>query len=113
MNTASRSYQYFVENRVLAVNVLAEHHEPLSNSFASKMSSKERFGQAEWTTLATGSPILTNALVSFDCQIEQIQEIGTHGIFMCRIVALRQNDHDQGLVYFNRAYHRVGTPKIG
>ena len=25
MNTASRSYQYFVENRVLAVNVLAEH----------------------------------------------------------------------------------------
>ncbi|OPH37275.1 flavin reductase [Moraxella atlantae] len=113
MNTASRSYQYFVENRVLAVNVLAEHHEPLSNSFASKMSSEERFGQAEWTTLATGSPILTNALVSFDCQIEQIQEIGTHGIFMCRIVALRQNDHDQGLVYFNRAYHRVGTPKIG
>jgi flavin reductase len=47
-------------------------------------------------------------LVSFDCQIEQIQEVGTHTIFICPIVAISQSEYEQGLVYFNRAYHHVG-----
>ncbi len=41
---------------------------------------------AEWGALETGAPILKNALVSFDCEISQIQEVGTHTIFICPIV---------------------------
>lgn len=116
MNTASRSYPHFVQNNVLAVNVLAEHHEELSNTFASTLLSDERFAKANWTTLVTGSPILENALVSFDCEIDQIQTVGTHGIFMCKIVAIYQHEDDNqtnhhGLVYFNRTYHRVSKHK--
>ncbi|MBF7689005.1 flavin reductase family protein [Acinetobacter rathckeae] len=108
MNKASRSYVHFVENNILTVNVLAAHQENISQVFASKLSSEERFEHGEWETLVTGAPILKDALVSFDCKIDQIQEVGTHAVFMCAVVAIQQNKNDQGLVYFNRAYHQVG-----
>jgi flavin reductase len=108
MNTAASSHVHFIENKILTVNVLGAHHQHLSQAFSSKISPEERFGYADWTELKTGAPVLEDALVSFDCQIEQIQEVGTHAIFICRIVAIQQSQHDQGLVYFNRAYHHVG-----
>ncbi|WP_163124527.1 MULTISPECIES: flavin reductase [Acinetobacter] len=109
MNQSSRSHVHFVENQVLAVNVLSTQHEQISNAFASsKFSSVDRFKLGEWGTLETGSPILEDALVSFDCQIENIQQVGTHSIFMCRVLKVRQSDQEESLVYFNRAYHQAG-----
>ena len=109
MNKSSRSHANFVENKVLCVNVLNAEQEHLSNVFASsKFSSEERFEQGKWSALETGSPVLQDALVSFDCEIGQIQEVGTHTIFICPIVAIKKNQEDQALVYFNRAYHQVG-----
>lgn len=111
MNQTSRSHIHFIENKVLCVNVLGAQHEQISNAFASKLCSETRFQQGSWTTLKTGAPVLEDALVSFDCEIEQIQTVGTHSVFMCRVVAIRQNEQQGGeesLVYFNRAYHQVG-----
>ena len=112
MNQAARSHLHFIENKILSVNVLGAHHQHLSNVFSSKMSSEERFEHATWTKLKTGAPVLEDALVSFDCQIEQTQEVGTHTIFICRIVAIQHSPHEQGLVYFNRAYHHVGQASM-
>ena len=109
MNQSSRSHTHFVDNKILSVNVLGAQHEKISNAFASsKLSSEDRFKLGAWTTLETGSPILEDALVSFDCEIEQIQEVGTHSVFMCRVVAMKQSLQDESLVYFNRGYHQVG-----
>jgi len=112
MNQTSRSHTYFVENKTLSVNVLGAQHEHISNAFASKLHSEERFKQGSWTELTTGSPILEDSLVSFDCEIEHIQEVGTHSVFMCRVVAIKHSEQQSGqeesLVYFNRAYSRVG-----
>lgn len=111
MNKTASSHAHFINNNILAVNVLGAHHQPISTAFSSRISPEEKFTHGTWTTLETGAPVLTDSLVSFDCQIEQIQEVGTHSIFICRIVAIQQSNHDQGLVYFNRAYHHVGQPK--
>ena len=112
MNQTSRSHEHFIENKVLSVNVLGAQHEHISNTFASRLSSEERFKQGSWTELKTGAPVLEDALVSFDCEIEQIQEVGTHSVFMCRVVAIKhaeqQGGQEESLVYFNRAYHQVG-----
>lgn len=112
MNRASSSLVHFIDNKILTVNVLGAHHQHISKVFASKISPEERFAYGAWTALETGAPVLEDALVSFDCQIEQVQEVGTHAIFICHIVAVQQSQHDQGLVYFNRAYHHVGQAKI-
>ncbi len=112
MNKASRSHAHFIENKILTVNVLGAQHEHISNVFASRMGSEERFKHGVWTELETGAPVLEDALASFDCQIEQIQKVGTHSIFMCRVVAIQQSQHEHSLVYFNRAYHQVGEAEI-
>ncbi len=112
MNQSSRSHAHFIDNKVLSVNVLGAQHETISNTFASRLSSEERFVQGSWTRLTTGAPILEDALVSFDCEIEDIQQVGTHSIFMCRVVAIKHDEQPDGqeesLIYFNRAYHQVG-----
>ncbi|OYQ72892.1 flavin reductase [Wohlfahrtiimonas sp. G9077] len=112
MNQSASSHEHFIANKVLTVNVLSAHHQHISTVFSSKMSPEERFEFGNWTTLATGAPVLEDALVSFDCEIEHIQNVGTHAIFICQIVAIRQSEHNQGLVYFNRAYHPVGKTEI-
>jgi len=112
MNKASRSHEHFIENKILTVNVLGAQHEHISNVFSSKLSSEERFQHGVWKELETGAPVLEDALVNFDCEIDQIQEVGTHTILICRIVAIQQSQHDQSLVYFNRAYHQVGQTEI-
>ncbi len=112
MNKASRSHEHFIENKILTVNVLGADHQHISNVFASKMSSEERFEYGDWSELETGAPVLDDALVSFDCEIQEIQEVGTHSIFMCRVVAIQKSEQDQSLVYFNRAYHHIGQVEI-
>lgn len=109
MNQSSRSHEHFIKNKVLSVNVLSTQHEYISNAFASsKFNSEDRFKLGKWSTLETGAPILDDALVSFDCQIEEIQKVGTHSIFLCRVIAIRQSQQEESLVYFNRRYHQVG-----
>lgn len=108
MNRSSQSHPYFLENKILSVNVLGSQHQSISQAFASKLTAEERFQHGEWVELETGSPVLQDALVSFDCQINQIQEVGTHTIFICQIEAIQQSVNGQGLVYFNRAYHPIG-----
>lgn len=116
MNRMARSHKSFIENKILSVNVLGVQHEYISNTFASKLGSKERFKQGSWAQLATGAPVLEDALVSFDCEIEQVQEVGTHSIFICRVVAIKQEKQDEqneSLAYFNRSYHQVGQADQG
>ena len=61
--------------------------------------------------LSTGAPVLTDALVSFDCEIQTIQDVGTHSIFICKIIAIRQGENEKrSLVYFDRQYHKIGQP---
>ena len=108
INQSASSHRYFVENKILSVNVLAADQQHLSQAFSSKISPEARFAQGDWQQLKTGAPILQNALLSFDCQISQIQDVGTHSIFICQIVAIQHSQQQQALVYFNRAYHQVG-----
>lgn len=112
MNQSVSSHAHFIKNKTLAVNVLSAEQQHVSQAFASKLSPEQRFAQAEWTALETGSPILQNALASFDCEIEQIQNVGTHTILICRVVAIQKSQQEQSLVYFNRAYHQVGEVEL-
>lgn len=108
MNRGSSSHRYFTENGVLSVNVLGSQHQDISQAFASKLSPEERFNHGDWGILETGAPVLNDALVSFDCQIKEMNDVGTHTIFICVIEAVKCSKTGQGLVYFNRAYHPIG-----
>lgn len=108
MNRSSYSNAQFKANGTLCVNVLGGAHQALSGAFANKaLSMEERFAATDWTVLESGAPVMQEALVNFDCLIAQVHEVGSHSIFYCQIQGIRHGAGDDGLVYFNRAYHRV------
>ena len=105
LNRGASVYETFRHNRQLCVNTLADGHQDLSNLFGGKTPMAERFLAAEWTTATTGSPVLSGALVSFDCLVTQTMSVGTHDILVCEAQALVFSDSSHGLVYFDRSYH--------
>jgi len=105
VNRDSTSYTKLRLSGVLAINVLASRHEALSRAFSSKLTPEERFRQGNWTELKTGSPILQDSLVSFDCKIEAVNEVGTHAIYICRVQGIRFGASGQALLYYRRNYH--------
>lgn len=110
MNRGSRLNEAFKANRVLCVNTLAAAQQPLSPLFAGLTGVDDmaaRFAAAEWTSLVTGSPVLAGAVVSFDCRIAQITEVGTHSVFFCEVDAIQAGSEHEGLIYFGRSYHRI------
>lgn len=92
----------------LAVNVLAEDQDELSNRFAFEKD-EDRFLEGAWSSAATGAPILVDALTWLDCRLEARHELGTHDLLVGRVVAAaRPRDGDRPLLYWDRAYRRLG-----
>lgn len=109
MNRSSFSNVHFKSNGVLSVNVLTPELKDISAVFANReLSADQRFATASWSTLESGAPLLDEALVSFDCRIAQAHEVGSHTIFYCEVLGILNGKNQEGLVYFNRAYHRLG-----
>lgn len=107
LNRSASVWDIFNTNRRLCVNTLAAGHESLSALFGGKTAMEERFIAAEWSTLVTGSPILTGAVASFDCLVTQVMSVGTHDILVCEAQALLCNQETHGLIYFDRGYHHL------
>jgi len=113
MNKSSFAHPFFVNNGVLCVNSLAADQEAVSGLFANReMSLEQRFAGIRWDTLTTGAPVIDGARVNFDCMITGSHEVGSHTVFICEVVNVRESDEAKGgLVYFNRGYHGVGVPQ--
>ncbi|WP_337014676.1 flavin reductase [Leclercia sp. AS011] len=109
MNRNSFAHAPFRQNGVLCVNVLSSDHQDLSGVFANaSLRSEERFGYDSWQVMASGAPVLSSSVASFDCLIDTCHEVGSHSVFYCQVQAIRISDAPRGLVYFNRRYHAVG-----
>lgn len=109
LNRSASAHPAVIGNGILCINTLASDHEVLSNLFGGKTPMVERFAAANWSTWATGAPVLDDAVASFDCRISQMSSVGTHDILYCEVVALRRRASADGLVYFDRHYHGVGA----
>lgn len=96
-------------NGVLCVNTLSAKDKHLSRMFGAKVPMIERFAATSWSTLLTGAPVLKGAVVSFDCNVVRVQEVGTHDVLFCEIVAIARDENaEAALLYYNRQYHEVG-----
>ena len=110
VNRRAGAHAHLIENEVLCVNVLAGRHQGLSGAFGGKgLEIGERFGQASWQALTTGAPVLCDAAVSLDCRIVRTEEIGTHTVFFCEVLAVATAPDVEALIYFNRTYHHLNA----
>jgi len=111
VNRQNDSHSALLANGVLCVNTLAAGQQELSALFGgATLDQTERFAAGNWYTLATGAPVLQGAVVSFDCHIAQVTEIGTHSVIFGTVLAIRHGSVHDGLIYFGRRYHHVKRP---
>ena len=108
INRSARINAMIWQNGFLCVNVLSAEHQDLSALFANRnVPVEERFAAAEWQTLSSGVPALVGALCNFGCRVESVHQMGTHSVFFCQVEDLHHRDGGDGLVYFDRSYHRL------
>lgn len=112
LNRAASVYPAFAANGVLCVNTLGAGQQPLSQLFGGRTPMDERFNAARWHAGATGSPMLADACVSFDCRVTRASSVGTHDVLFCEVIGVRMGTATDGLLYFDRRYHEcAGAPR--
>lgn len=108
LNRRSTSAPFLSTNGVFCVNTLRADEEGIADRFAGRTGTRaERFAAGEWITLATGSPVLSSAVVAFDCRVSEIKAVASHNVIFGVVEGVRLGDPGEALVYHERAYKRV------
>ncbi|GBQ15185.1 flavin reductase family protein [Swaminathania salitolerans] len=109
VNRSASTHAHLVANGLLGINILTHDQESLSTLFGSSRHDMEtRFAAGRWKRGEIGMPLLVDALVSMECRIAQMQEVGTHTVmFVEPLCAEFLRSDISGLVWFDRAYRRA------
>lgn len=112
MNRSVSSHDAFRTNGTLCVNVLTGEQQKLSEIFAtSSIPMEDRFGGGSWLEGAKALPVLMGSVVSFQCEVAEWNDIGTHTVVFCNVLDVTLSDPADALLYFGRAYHRLPFTK--
>lgn len=93
-------------NGYFAVSVLGRQHDHVADTFAGRpWPGKERwdFTCGQWTEMPSGSPVIDDAIASFDCRVRQVVECGTHFIYFGAVTSVG-GQPGEPLTYFDRTY---------
>jgi len=109
LNRRSQGTPILRENGVFCVNTLDAEAADVADVFAGRTGalSAERFATGVWETLTTGAPMLTRAVVAFDCRVIEIKAVASHNVVFGAVVAVRLGPAGSALVYHGRAYKSV------
>lgn len=94
----------------LCVNILAGDQEDVAKAFAGmikEVQGESRFEYGQWDTLATGAPVLQNALANFDCRVVKVFDESTHHAFLCEVLATRERPDGKALIYLNGGFRQI------
>lgn len=107
VNQKSVACRAIEENGAFAINALGAGQQPLAETFSGSDAhgNAYAFSDNDWATEVTESPVLNRAIAAFDCRIEECVPVGTHKIFIGRVLAARECPGTP-LLYTSRNYGR-------
>jgi len=97
------------EAGAFSINLLAARHQALAHRFSghSGVHGARRFDTAQWVTLSTGAPVLTDAIAAFDCLVEEVIERHSHAIVLGAVVSLKEGVDEPVLARRRGEYARL------
>jgi flavin reductase (DIM6/NTAB) family NADH-FMN oxidoreductase RutF len=106
INRASSSWPLVKRYGFFGVNILTSDQVEIAERFTGKggLKGADRFAGAEWTTRASGVPLLTGALAAIDCEVEDIVERHSHAILIGRVLDLQLSGRTAALAYWQGRY---------
>jgi flavin reductase len=109
INRSSTTHEAVERAEIFCVNVLRHEDRELSGLFSGAQKGEGRFRTDHWTRLGTGSPVLHNALVSFDCRVVNRLVHGTHTIFLGEVERLQIGRKGKALLYSDGQYAKLAS----
>lgn len=106
VNRSARTHPHIEKKGAFAVNILADHQVELANLFASK--SSEQFAKVNHAVSPNGVPVIQGAAAFIECQIKEQYDVGTHTIFIGRVVDGGAAE-SMPLIYQDAGYARAAT----
>lgn len=106
--------EVILASKAFSVSMLGEQHREISDLFAGfgpeLPQEANRFDGLALEYALTGSPILSDAMGWLDCKLHAVYDGSTHHIFVGEVVAASgaSDDIKQPLLYYNRAYRKLG-----
>ncbi|OLP60096.1 4-hydroxyphenylacetate 3-monooxygenase [Xaviernesmea oryzae] len=108
LNMRNPKNQIFLDAGVFSLNLLGADQLALARVFSgSEPIEGDRFAHGQWTTLATGAPILEQAVAAFDCRIVDSQVVATHRVLFGAVQAVSLGQPNPALLYHDRGYRTL------
>jgi flavin reductase (DIM6/NTAB) family NADH-FMN oxidoreductase RutF len=101
----SEVFDVFASPQYFAINILALEQQDHSNRYARKgdhLLAPEHFTEGRY-----GAPIISEALASFECQLEATHEGGDHLIIVGRVLDMRRREGGEPLLFYSGAYRAL------
>lgn len=107
VNRNASAEAVIAESGSFAVNFLTEDHVAIAKLFSTpKLDGGNRFGEGDWLSMVTGSPVLAGAAASFDCKVETRIASGTHHIYIGRVLAVASVERN-ALLYRDGVFRKL------
>jgi flavin reductase (DIM6/NTAB) family NADH-FMN oxidoreductase RutF len=113
INKLAGTHGAVAKSKAFCVNVLRAEDWELSTTFSGAQSGESRFKSRDWARLATGSPVLVDALVSFDCRVVKSMAHGTHTIFLGQVEQVLIGKKGKPLLYSEGQYAKLASLTLG
>lgn len=106
INRAASSWPLVKRYGFLGVNVLTSDQIDIAERFTGKggLKGAARFTGADWTTRASGVPLLVGALAAIDCEVEDVVERHSHAIVIGRVLDVAVSERSAALAYWQGRY---------
>jgi flavin reductase (DIM6/NTAB) family NADH-FMN oxidoreductase RutF len=106
INRSASSWPLLKRYRFFGVNILTSDQIDIAERFTGKdgLKGAGRFSGAEWTTRASGVPLLAGALAAIECEVEEIVERHSHAILIGRVLDLQLSSRTAALAYWQGQY---------
>lgn len=110
VNRQSSSYEVLTRSGVFGVNVLGSDQSEIASQFSGAGGARggDRYKEGRWFTLTTGVSLLSEALASFDCEVEDMIERHTHAIMIGRVRGIAISEAQSALIYWRGGFDHIG-----
>jgi flavin reductase (DIM6/NTAB) family NADH-FMN oxidoreductase RutF len=106
VNRSASAWPLFQRYGSFGVNVLGSNHLDLAQHFSGMTGAigTRRYEVGDWTQATTGVPVLNDALVVIQCEVEEVLERYSHGIVIGRVKSISTVQVGESLVYIRGGY---------
>src|SRR5262245_23673093 len=106
VNRETSSWPLVKRYGFFGVSILTSEQTDIAERFAGKdgLKGADRFAGAQWTTRASGVPLLAGALAAIDCEVEEIVERHSHAIVIGRVLDVTVSPRPAALAYWRGQY---------